>query len=183
MKRRLAYISATLAVLFFLAGVGSMMWSYRVTQTWENVNARVLSNEVIRFNTSSGVRHRGEFEIGFLVHDQRYRVPLSLPDHFKTFEQATDDLRRYAINSTQRVYYNPADPRDVLLDMNTARFYAIPLGLAGMGILLLALTGYLFWRLGKRLCPKCAMSADQDHVFCAACGYPLPAKRVIFREL
>lgn len=183
MKRKMVYISGSLAVLFVLAGVASMMWSYHVTQTWENVNARVVSNEVVRFETGGGLRHRGEFDVTYIVHDRRYRFPISLPDSFKTFEQATDDLRRYSINSTQRVYYNPADPMDMVLDMNTARFYTIPLSLAGIGVLLFAVTGYLFWKLGRRLCPKCAMSAEQEYVFCPACGYPLPAKRVIFREL
>jgi len=183
MKRKLALVSGTLAVLFFVAAAVSMVWSYRAAQSWENVNGRVVSNEVVRFETSKGLRHRGEFDVLYVVHDRRYRVPISLPDSFKTFEQATDDLRRFSLNSSQRVYYNPAEPMDMLLDMNTARFYAIPLALAGAGVVLLAVTGYLFWKLGLRLCPSCATSADQEYVFCAACGYPLPAKRVIFREV
>src|SRR5216683_2957569 len=127
MKRKGIHILTALAALFFLSGVISMALTYGDMRKWQPVNARVLIDEVVRFQTSKGTMHRGEFEMGYIVKDVPYRnVPYSLPNSFRTFEEARDDLRRFSAGTVQRILFNVDDPNEVMLDLSSPRLFLIP---------------------------------------------------------
>lgn len=183
MNRRIVYFLAGLAVLFVIAGIVTMAWTWTKVKKWQPVNGRVVTNEVVRFQTRRGTMHRGEIEVVYLLNDMRYRIPISLPNAFPTFEGARDDMRRYAIGTTQTILYNSDDPNDILLDIDPQRFLILPAVTMGGGVILLVMCIFLFMRMARRVCPRCASTVSRQQAFCYACAFPLPIRVDTFRQV
>ena len=160
-----------------------MGWTWRKVKKWEPVNARVLSNEVVRFNTRKGTMHRGEIEVRYLLKDFQYRIPISLPSSFPTFEEARDDMRRYAVGSTQTLLYNTNDPNDILFEIDPARFLILPAVTMGTGVGLLVVCVFLFLRMARKVCPRCASTVSRSQIFCYDCGFPLPIRVNTYQQV
>ncbi len=183
MNRRIVYFLGGLAALFVIAGIVSMAVTWNNVKKWQPVNAKVVSNEVVRFQTRRGIMHRGEIELLYYLKDLQYRIPVSLPDSFPTFEGARDDMRRYAIGTTQIILYNSEDPNDILFNIDPARFLILPAVTMGGGVVLLVICIFLFLGMAKKVCPRCASTVTRQHAFCYACGFPLPIRVDTFRQV
>jgi len=183
MNRRIVYLLSGLAAVFVIAGIVSMAIAWTKVKKWQPVAARVGSNEVIRFQTRKGTMHRGEIELMFLLKDMRYRIPVSLPNAFPTFEGARDDMRRYGLGTTQTILYNSEDPNDILLDIDPQRFLIVPAVTMGAGVVLLVICIFLFMRMARRVCPRCAATVMRAQCFCHDCGFPLPIRVDTFRQV
>jgi hypothetical protein len=183
MNRRLVFLLAALAVLFVIAGIVSMAITWNKVKKWEPITAQVVSNEVVRFQTRSGTMHRPEIEVVYRVHEMRYRIPISFPVSFATFDEARDYMRRYGLRTNQTILFNTEDPNDILLDIDPQRFLIVPAVTMGVGVLLLILCVVLFMRLARRICPRCAVTVARGQFFCYSCGYRLPIRVQQFEQV
>jgi len=183
MNRKLVSVLAGLAALCVIAGIVSMALAWKRVKKWEAVQARVASNEVVRFQGRKGTMHRPEIELVYVVKDMRYRIPISLPRSFPTFDEARDEMRRYGINSAQTILYNNDNPNDILLDIDPQRFLIAPAVLMGSGVVLMVVCVFLFFRMARRVCKRCAATVSRGQNFCYACGFPLPIRVDTFRQV
>ncbi len=180
--RRSAYLLVGFSVFFLLSGVLSMIWNYRELQRWKPAAATVIGIDATKFTKKGAARFRGEVTIRYTVDGVYHRVPFSLPTVHLTEESARAELSRFAPGTPIGVYYNPANPDDMLQNLSASpRFFLLPAVLTAAGLLL---GGYSLWslrKLGTCLCPGCAASVELWDKFCYACDYKLPRQKKLVR--
>ena len=180
--RRSAFLLVGFSVFFLLSGVISMMWSYRGLQTWQPMATRVIAIDAIKFAKKGANRFRGEITVDYSVNDIYHRTSYSLPTIHLTEESARAELSRFPPGSQVRVFYNPTNPYDILLDLSTSpRFFLFPGLLTALGMLLGGYAVWLLSKLGTCLCPGCAASVEMWDKFCYACDYKLPRQKKLVR--
>ena len=159
-----------------------MIWNYRDLRNRQPVTASVIAIDVTKFTKNGADRFRGEITIRYSVNDIYHRIPYSLPATHPTEESARSELSRHPPGTSMRVFYNPANPDDMLQSPSASpRFFLIPGILTAAGLLL---GGYSLWslrKLGTCLCPGCAASVELWDKFCYACDYKLPRQRKLVR--
>lgn len=159
-----------------------MIWNYRELQNWQPVVARVIAIDAAKFTKKGEDRFRGEITVRYSVNDIYHRVPYSLPVTHLTEESARSELSRFPPGTSMRVFYNPANPDDMLQDLSDSpRFFLFPGIFTAAGLLL---GGYSLWslrKLGTCLCPGCAASVELWDKFCYACDYKLPRQKKLVR--
>jgi hypothetical protein len=172
---RPAHKLAVTAALLFVSGLALMFWDYRTIQRWQSAVARVTYSELIPFTAGGKTRYRGELELRYVARDTVFRVPYSVPASSKSMDAAKEDLMRYRIGSTTTVFLNPDNPLDFLVESRSSpRFFFLPAGMIGAGVILGSISVLLFSSMQRWLCPDCATSVALHHKFCFACGRKLP---------
>jgi hypothetical protein len=180
--RKSAFLLVGLSAVFLLAGVVSMLWNYRELRYWQPVIARVIAIDVAKFTKNGSDRYRGEITIRYSVDDIFRRVPYSLPTSYATEESARSELSRFPPGTPLRVFYNPANPDDMVQDVSASpRFFILPGILATIGLILGAYCLHSLRKLGNCLCPGCAASVELWDKFCYVCDYRLPKQRRLIR--
>jgi hypothetical protein len=180
--RKSAFLLVGLSAVFLFAGVLSMLWNYRELQNWQPVIARVIAIDVTKFTKKGSDTYRGEITIRYSVNDIFRRVPYSLPASHATEEGARSELSRFPPGTPMRVFYNPANPDDMVQDLSASpRFFIFPAILTTIGLILGAYCLRSLRKLGHCLCPGCAASVELWDKFCYACDYKLPKQRKLIR--
>ncbi|MEO8131147.1 MAG: DUF3592 domain-containing protein [Bryobacteraceae bacterium] len=180
--RRTAFLLVGISVFFLLSGVLSMIWNYNQLQKWQPVAARVIAIDAVRFQKRGVPLFRGEVTIMYSVNDVIHRLAYSLPVGYTAEESVRAELSRFAPGTNMRVFYNPANPDDILTDLGTSpRFFLFPGIITGAGLLLGVYSLWALWKQGTCLCPGCAASVELWHKFCHACAYRLPKQRKLVR--
>ena len=177
--RRNVYILLAVAILFLGAGVVGYYRTYRYIHRWETTEGRVFLNDLAPY-TSSGVRmFRPEAELRYPVGGVTYAVPQSFPTSFPTEKEGREFVDRFAPRTLVRLRYDPAEPnRMMLADTDSSgSFLIFPTSLIATGVLLLALSLWRLHKVGRCLCPRCAISVELHDRFCYECAYPLPRQR------
>ena len=180
--RRSAFLLVGFSVFFLLSGVLSMIWNYREMQKWQPVVARVTAIDATKFAKKGADRFRGEITVRYSVNDINHRIAYSLPAIHLTEESARSELSRFPPGTPMRVFYNPANPDDMLQDLGASpRFFLFPGILTAVGMLLGGYCLWSLWKLGTCLCPGCAASVELWDKFCYACDYKLPRQKKLVR--
>jgi hypothetical protein len=83
----------------------------------------------------------------------------------------------YAPGTTHSIRYNPADPKDIYLDVGfNSGFFVLPVMFGWMGLVVF-LTGcglLVRWRKARQLvCPSCGQGGEVGQKFCPSCKAPL----------
>jgi hypothetical protein len=167
---------------FLLGGVLAMVWNYHKLQSWQPVTARVIATDITKFTRWGVDRYRGEVTIRYSVDDLLRRIPYSLPNSYTTNEAARAEVNHYPPGATMRVFYNPANGNDMVLDLSASpRFFLLPATLAALGLMLGLCSLRTLRRMGQCLCPGCAASVELWDKFCYACDHKLPRQKKLVR--
>lgn len=182
-RRKRAYAAAALGLLFLLAGMVSIWNRIRVRQTWVTVDARVRISQPASFGHANQRRYRTQLELSFTDKGNRYSVPVSLPESTSDLRVLNDQLLRYRSGASVPIFYNPADPEEIEIDLgSSARFYAFPLVLLGGGLVLLTVFFVTIARDGKYHCAACGTGVAELHACCFNCGKKIPARKGKIQE-
>lgn len=159
-----------------------MIWNYHELRKWQPVVSTVIAIDATKFTKNGADRFRGEITVRYTVNDIYHLVPYSLPAAHLTEESARSELSLFPPGTAMRVFFNPANPDDMLQDLSASpRFVLFPGILTSAGLLL---GGYSLWslrKLGTCLCPGCAASVELWDKFCYACDYKLPRQKKLMR--
>jgi hypothetical protein len=159
-----------------------MIWKYRELQNWQPVIARVIAIDVAKFTKTGVSQYRGEITLRYSVNDVFHRVPYSLPLAHLTEDNARAELSRFPPGTQVRVFFNPANPDDMVQDLSASpRFFIFPGMLTAVGLFLGAYCLRSLRKLGTCLCPGCAASVEMWDKFCYSCDYKLPRQKKLIR--
>jgi hypothetical protein len=179
--RRSSNILVALAAIFMIGGFASFANAFLTMRSWQGVTGEVTYTDLATFTKRGKEYYRGELIARYVVNDRVLRVPASLSRSHTTREEAKRELDGLTPGNQVRLYYNPKDPADMLLDVTAhPRFFALPAVVTLIGIICSALSIASILKM-KCFCPGCAASVELWDKFCYACRYRLPKQKKMMR--
>jgi hypothetical protein len=180
--KRSVFLLVAISALFLIGGLLAMARSYMVLRRWEPVAARVIAADIAKFSKRGTDQYRGEITVRYSVNDLMHQIPYSLSSAYATEAGARAELNRYPPGTTMRVFYNPENSDDMLLDLAASpRFFLFPGVLTAAGMILGAYSMRTLHKMGTCLCPGCATSVELWDKFCYACDSRLPKQKKLIR--
>jgi hypothetical protein len=179
--RRSSKILVVLAAVFMIGGFASFAHAFWTMRSWQGVTGDVTYTDLAAFTKHGKEYYRGELIARYVVDDQVLRVPASLSRSHTSREEAKRELDGLTPGRQVRLYYNPKDPSDMLLDVTAhPRFFALPAVLTLIGIVCSALSITSILKMNC-FCPGCAASVELWDKFCYQCCNKLPRQRKLMR--
>jgi hypothetical protein len=180
--KRPALLLVAISAFFLIGGLLAMARTYVVLRRWQPVAARVIAADIAKFSKGGTDRYRGEITVRYSVNDVMHQIPFSLFSSYSTEAGARAELNRYPPGTTMRVFYNPENADDMLLDLTASpRFLLFPGILTAAGMILGAYSMRTLHKMGTCLCPGCAASVELWDKFCYACDSRLPKQKKLIR--
>jgi hypothetical protein len=169
--RKAAWVIGALALALLLGGLIGMWRAYASRAQWTADEARIRYSEIIGFGDETNPRYRIQVEFMYTAGNLRYVVPHSLPMTYPNRDAAQSDLLRYRPGSTHRIFYNNANPYEIVLDTGPAtEFYVIPLLLIAAGAILGGGLVLKYFKTSRYSCVACGAGVHKQHAFCFHCG-------------
>ncbi len=163
----LANIATFLLVLFGLAGMVvclKKLSQNRATGRWPTVPGRVIESMVKTVGFGEDARHRAEVVYEYEVADKKHqsgRIAFQddLSDANLTQKEADALVKKYSVGESVKVYYDPADARESLLEpkLNTTVYMA-------MVAFLVLTAGTLWWRIAVFGRPELSPTQIRDEM-------------------
>jgi len=173
--KRMALVLLLVAAVFL--GVGGWFAEKRFTvmNSWPQVEAEVVSSEVISYDDSDNdTMYKAVFRFRYTVDGREYvtQTGNGYGTSFRSWMQAKVD--RFAAGTRHAIHYNPADPAEIEYNAGyNFEFFGIPLFCAGMGLII----GWAGLRAIRPRdtdrCPACSQFIVAGQTTCPSCGVPL----------
>jgi hypothetical protein len=169
-------------VILFIISIGflitaiftmiSQLSSQRAFQTTEAIS---LGNEMIKYQSRGVTYYRPEATLRYVVNGETYTTPFSLPKAYDDPKLAKIEIDKYAPLMKTEVYYNSADPSDIVMSADTtSRFFLMPLLYGAISAVAGVICLIMFINMNRLRCPTCAVSVTRYFRFCYSCGNKLP---------
>jgi hypothetical protein len=176
-ERNSAWILGSLSIVCFIAACITMWSSMKERDKWQQVDARISASDIVNYRRWNTTYYRFQAEFTYIARGRRLYVPFSFPESSSNLAEIEAQRNFVHRLRAHRVFYNPADPADMLFELNHTRFFILPLSLTigaiGFGVALLA--DALRW--SAYFCPSCGTGATETHRFCTHCGLAIPARK------
>ena len=169
----IALLTTVIGVSFVAAGIWSFYEQRRIARTWLSVEADVSDARIYDYLRKQTRYYRGEIELSFRAEGEDRRIPYTFRSSSTSRNSVQSALEEFTRNRRRTIYYDPADPNRILLDISGFGFYALPAVFTSAGAVVSAVALWL-WRLKLRYqplrCRQCDTVLGEGHLYCFNCG-------------
>ena len=169
-----------LGLAFACVGVLSGWWQWRVVATWPVADAEVTKSGLYRMNSRNGFLYRAEWEFRYTVDGKEYVTPLQSGISSSSYSGRKAEADQFARGTHHRIRYDPSDPNRIETRAGyTAGFFLLPIIFSVIGVLVIAVSIWLWPRLREQpgqVCSSCGTRMERNFHFCPQCAAKIPLR-------
>jgi hypothetical protein len=137
-------ILKVVAVAALLGGgfliVGSLSSYYRAAaalESWPAADAVVTRSQVNQPGVGrASAKYQADFVFTFTVEGKEHTATLSASSRTFSREGSQKEADRFPLGSRHRIRYNPADPREIILDASSSAYFQTAIVPLGIGLVM-----------------------------------------------